>query len=91
MGSSLDHVGLSQELTQGGGCHDPVDGAGAQAGDYPVVGLGAVGRWWQPRLALAGTYDDSWKQTRWPGLPEDFDFGYWNCAPEDQGSRTVTS
>ena len=49
-----------------------------------MVGLGAVGRWWQPRLALAGTYDDSWKQTRWPGLPEDFDFGYWNCAPEDQ-------
>lgn len=62
----------------------PFDGAAAQAGDYPVVGLGAVGRWWQPRLALAGTYDDSWKQTRWPGLPEDFDFGYWNCAPEDQ-------
>jgi len=53
-------------------------------GDYPVVGLGAVGRWWQPRLALAGTYDEHWKQARWPGLPEDFDFGYWNCAPEDQ-------
>lgn len=62
----------------------PLDQAAAEAGDYPVVGLGALGRWWQPRLALAGTYHDTWKQTRWPGLPEDFDFGYWNCAPEDQ-------
>ena len=52
------------------------------------VKLGALGL---SPPALAGTYDDSWKQTRWPGLPEDFDFGYWNCAPEDQGSRTVTS
>ncbi|WP_153163309.1 DUF2169 domain-containing protein [Zoogloea sp. 1C4] len=62
----------------------PFDQAAAETGDYPVVGLGALGRWWQPRLALAGSYDEHWKQTRWPGLPEDFDFGYWNCAPEDQ-------
>ena len=52
--------------------------------DYPVVGLGPIGRWWQPRLKLAGTYDDEWKQSRWPRLPLDFDFAYWNCAPEDQ-------
>lgn len=43
---------LLQELTQGGGCHDPLDGASTQAGYYPVLGTGAVGRWWQPRLAL---------------------------------------
>ena len=51
---------------------------------YPVVGLGAVGRWWLPRRTKAGSYDDIWKQTRWPKLPKDFDFGYWNAAPEDQ-------
>ena len=51
---------------------------------YPVVGLGAVGRWWLPRRAKAGSYDEIWKQTRWPKLPKDFDFGYWNAAPEDQ-------
>ena len=51
---------------------------------YPVVGLGAIGRWWLPRRALAGSYNDVWKQTRWPKLPKDFDFGYWNAAPEDQ-------
>ena len=52
---------------------------------YPVVGLGAVGRWWVlPRRSKAGSCDELWKQTRWPKLPKDFDFGYWNAAPEDQ-------
>lgn len=51
---------------------------------YPVVGLGALGRWWQPRRSKAGSYNDVWKQTRWPKLPKDFDFAYWNAAPEDQ-------
>jgi hypothetical protein len=46
--------------------------------------LGVVGRPCVPRLQLAGTYDEQWKKERWPGLPEDFDFGYWNCAPRDQ-------
>jgi hypothetical protein len=48
------------------------------------VGLGAVGRAWTPRLQRAGTYDDTWSRERWPHLPQDFDFGYWNAAPEDQ-------
>ena len=56
----------------------------AERGDYPVEGLGAIGRWWSPRVELAGTYDDAWKQSRWPRLPLDFDFGYWNAAPADQ-------
>lgn len=30
----------------------PLKGRRAQAGYYPVLGPGAVGRWWQPRLAL---------------------------------------
>lgn len=51
---------------------------------YPAVGLGAVGRWWQPRRDKAGSYDELWKATRWPKLPADFDFAYWNAAPEDQ-------
>jgi hypothetical protein len=46
--------------------------------------LGVVGRPWVPRLQRAGTYDEKWKTQRWPGLPEDFDFAYWNCAPRDQ-------
>lgn len=52
-------------------------------GAHPA-GLGIVGRPWVPRLQLAGTYDEKWKAERWPCLPNDFDFGYWNCAPRDQ-------
>ncbi|MGL5004497.1 MAG: DUF2169 family type VI secretion system accessory protein, partial [Casimicrobium sp.] len=52
--------------------------------DYPVVGLGPIGRWWLPRRYLAGTYDARWKATQWPKSPHDHDYRYWNCAPEDQ-------
>jgi hypothetical protein len=48
------------------------------------AGLGATGRAWAPRLALAGTYDQNWLEKHHPGLPSDFDFGYWNAAPLDQ-------
>ena len=62
----------------------PFTDKAANAQRYPAAGLGAIGRWWSPRAELAGTYDQAWKQTRWPRLPVDFDFGYWNCAPADQ-------
>lgn len=52
--------------------------------DYPVVGYGPVGRWWQPRLARAGTHDEAWRRTQWPRSPLDHDYRYWNCAPDDQ-------
>ena len=48
------------------------------------AGLSALHRSWAPRLAKAGTYDEQWLENRHPNLPKDFDFGYWNCAPEDQ-------
>lgn len=51
---------------------------------HRTAGFGPVGRAWTPRLQRAGTYDDAWLRERWPGLPLDFDFGYWNGAPEDQ-------
>ncbi|MCF8968631.1 DUF2169 domain-containing protein, partial [Pseudomonas carnis] len=35
-------------------------------------------------LPLAGSYDEDWQRERWPGLPRDFDFAYWNGAPVDQ-------
>ncbi|SAK96389.1 DUF2169 family type VI secretion system accessory protein [Caballeronia ptereochthonis] len=52
-------------------------------GELPA-GFGIVGRSWAPRLQMAGTYDGRWRSERWPLLPDDFDFGYWNCAPRDQ-------
>jgi len=56
------------------------------AASYPhaPVGFGVVGRAWAPRLVRAGTYDQAWLDQRWPNLPKDFDFGYWNGASEDQ-------
>ncbi|MDE9457606.1 DUF2169 family type VI secretion system accessory protein [Xenorhabdus bovienii] len=47
-------------------------------------GMGVIGRAWLPRRTLAGTYDQTWLDERHPYLPQDFDFGYWNGAPQDQ-------
>jgi hypothetical protein len=52
--------------------------------DYPPAGFGAIGRAWLPRRSLAGTYDLAWREQRWPRLPLDHDYRYWNCAPADQ-------
>jgi hypothetical protein len=46
-------------------------------------GVGVWGRTWPPRRERAGTYDETWKKERWPKLPLDFDFKYWNCAHPD--------
>ncbi|UHM93053.1 DUF2169 family type VI secretion system accessory protein [Rahnella victoriana] len=51
---------------------------------FRPAGLGCIGRTWLPRRALAGSYDEEWLAKRHPYLPADFDFGYWNCAPDDQ-------
>ena len=48
------------------------------------VSLGPVGRNWQPRLALAGTYDATWLRDRAPFLPADFNALHWQSAPADQ-------
>lgn len=66
----------------------PVDARGMAeaAAAYGAVpaGFGCVGRSWAPRLQRAGCYDEAWQRERWPRLPHDFTFAYWNCAPEDQ-------
>lgn len=54
------------------------------SGRYSPVGFGCIGRGWQPRLALAGTYDDRWRNEYAPFLPPDFDPRHFQCAPEDQ-------
>jgi hypothetical protein len=57
---------------------------GVTQGRYPPVSLTPLARHWEPRLSLAGTYDKAWLEDQWPLPPLDFDYGYWNCAPEDQ-------
>jgi hypothetical protein len=53
--------------------------------DRPApAGFGVIAGQWQPRVALAGTYDDRWMKTRQPLLPEDFDERFFQSAPGDQ-------
>jgi len=47
----------------------------------PPVGFGFVGRYWLPRREYLGTYDEAWKASRLPLLPEDFDERAFNGAP----------
>ncbi|QDQ27518.1 DUF2169 domain-containing protein [Chitinimonas arctica] len=51
---------------------------------YTPVSLGPIARNWAPRLALAGTYDEQWRNEVFPLLPADFDERFYQCAPLDQ-------
>jgi uncharacterized protein YjbI with pentapeptide repeats len=48
------------------------------------AGFGPLGRTWAQRMALVGRFGQQWKRECWPGLPKDFDWGYFNAAPGDQ-------
>lgn len=56
------------------------------------AGFGFVGRAWLPRRQRVGTFDErgEWDADDVPRLPPDFDFGYWNGAPEDQQCDHLT-
>ncbi|WP_437685169.1 DUF2169 family type VI secretion system accessory protein [Sorangium sp. So ce176] len=57
-----------------------------RAGEVPELsprGVGVIAKPWQPRLNLAGTFDDRWLAERWPYMPPDFDMAYWNGAHPD--------
>ena len=46
--------------------------------------FGPLGLDWPARLKNIGHFDKKWFTERWPGLPDDFNFHYFNLAPEDQ-------
>lgn len=53
----------------------------SQHSDRPQpAGFGFINRSWQPRVQLAGCYDENWQQTRQPLLPLDFDDRFFNGA-----------
>lgn len=56
---------------------DPALPHGAPACPLP---LGA----WPCRMKRLGTYDARWLKTRWPGLPDDADWGFFNEAQPQQ-------
>lgn len=54
------------------------------SGSYRPMAFGPVGRAWEPRAKLAGTYDRAWRENVAPFLPADFDPRYYQAAPADQ-------
>lgn len=53
--------------------------------DRPMpAGLNAIECHWNPRRQLAGTYDQTWLDERFPLWAENFDLRYNNCSPFDQ-------
>jgi hypothetical protein len=46
----------------------------------PPAGFGFTSPHWQPRAALAGTYDEVWQKTRAPLLPKNFKRQHLNAA-----------
>lgn len=53
--------------------------------DRPTpAGLGAIDISLPQRMSKAGTYDDKWLKTRFPGYADDIDWSLFNAAPEDQ-------
>lgn len=59
--------------------------------EYPA-GMGFIGRAWLPRRTRIGHFErkSHWNDDEVPSLPEDFDFRYWNGAPEDQQCAHLT-
>jgi hypothetical protein len=47
----------------------------------PPSGFGFLAPHWQPRAALAGTFDERWQKQRAPLLPKNFDRRHLNAAP----------
>lgn len=48
------------------------------------AGFGPLPMTWPQRASKSGTYGKKWQKERWPWFPEDFDWSFFNAAPEDQ-------
>lgn len=59
---------------------DPADPVQRWGQAVAPAGVGFTSPHWQPRAALAGTYDEAWQKERMPLLPRDFDRRYFNGA-----------
>lgn len=53
--------------------------------DRPApAGLGPLDFTWSERFSKAGTHDQKWLETRFPGFASDMDWTIFNAAPQDQ-------
>jgi len=80
----------SRQLKDGGKVYplpnleDPRYPVATPADRPPPAGFGPLGMSWPVRLQGLGAFDERWRREHWPGLPQDFDFSYFNVAPRDQ-------
>jgi hypothetical protein len=65
-------------------CEDPRTPIRSPGDKSAAAGFGPLACHWAPRVALAGTYDDAWRNARQPLLPADFKDAYFRAAPADQ-------
>ncbi len=92
MGSALNPVGtgLGKSMMNGKAVirlpniEDPGFLVRSKRDRPPPMGAFPIPRTWPERMKHTGTYDRSWQKNRWPWMPEDFDWSYFNAAPEDQ-------
>jgi hypothetical protein len=63
---------------------DPKQSVTKSKRKYRPCSFGPIGRSWPPRVAYAGTYDESWIANVFPLLPQNFDERFFQCAPLDQ-------
>lgn len=50
----------------------------------PPACFGPMAPEWKGRSSKLGTFQSRWLKERWPFLPEDFDFSFFNAAPPEQ-------
>ncbi|TIH15876.1 DUF2169 domain-containing protein [Marinifilum sp. JC120] len=48
------------------------------------AGFGPLDLMWPQRTKKNGTYDEKWKNERWPFFPDDMNYEFFNAASEDQ-------
>ncbi len=48
------------------------------------AGFGPLDLMWPQRSSKNGTYDEKWKNERWPYFPDDMNYEFFNMACEDQ-------
>lgn len=61
----------------------PAEPIGAANGPFTPVGCAPLGRNFEPRRKMMGTYDAAWLESRYPARPADYREEHENCAPPD--------
>jgi uncharacterized protein YjbI with pentapeptide repeats len=83
--------GVADVVGPGGKVHRPLPNLErperliAAPGDrVDPAGFGPLPGTWPQRMSKSGSFGKKWLASRWPWYPEDFDWSYFNAAPEDQ-------